>query len=154
MAFPFYYMGYKSKIFIKRCLQNAVYRIFLLVFSVVLILLIMKFNGTVSTWAIGFGSADYPFNIICYYMVGAAGTIMVCCISSFMKKSNAFSLFAANSLISVLGFQVLFIFIIDNVIGFNLSYGKSFFVALAIYILCLLCHAAISRKVPFLIGKK
>ena len=153
MAFPFYYVGYKSKNICKKMFANATRRFILLLFSLASILFIMKFNGTVSTWSIVFGHAHFPFNMMCYYAVGVSGMIMVCSIASFMKKSNVYSLFAANSLISVLGFQVLFIFIVDNVIGFNHSYETSFLIALVIYMLCLIGHIVVSRKAPFLIGK-
>jgi hypothetical protein len=48
---------------------------------------------------------------------------------------------------------MLFIFFVDNFIGYDLSYGKSFFVALMVYALCLAGHFAVAKYAPYLIGK-
>lgn len=152
MAFPFYYAGFKTRSLCNKLL-NLKIRMVLFPISIAVLLLVMKYNGTVSSWSISFGHMPFPLRIICFYLAGFSGTLMILCLSTFFTRSNLFSFFAANSLISVLGLQVLFIFVVDNLIGFNLSYGASFLIALLIYALCLIGHSFFLKFTPVLIGK-
>ena len=60
----------------------------------------------------------------------------------------------ANSLITILGMQVVFIFLVDNIIGFNLSYPISLLIAICIMTLCFFSHMIISKYFPKISGLK
>lgn len=152
MAFPFFYVGFKYKDFIKRMLNTKGIVILFPVFFII-VFATTKWNGLVSSWAVFFGYAKMPVNVCLYYIAGFSGTFMMLVVCSLLSKVNALSLFAANALISVLGLQMLFIFFVDNFIGYDLPYGKSFFVALMVYALCLAGHFVVAKYAPYLVGK-
>ena len=60
----------------------------------------------------------------------------------------------ADSLITILGMQVVFIFLVDNIIGFNLSYPISLLIAICIMTLCFFSHMIISKYFPKISGLK
>ncbi|MCQ2199391.1 MAG: hypothetical protein MJZ19_06675 [Paludibacteraceae bacterium] len=152
MAIPFYYLGFYLKSSLSK-IEGIRYKVFFILLCGIVILSCIKYNGTVSMWAIKFGNLNKYLSVPIFYFVGVVGSIMVLLFSSLFKAENKYVTQIANSLISILGIQVPLIFLVDNFIGYNLSYMNSFVIALVVMLLCVGFHKLIIKHASVLIGK-
>lgn len=153
MAMPFYYGGFKFKDRIFQLMKNG-YRFLLIPICLFVVLLIMHYNGTVSMWSIKFGNLSKYISIPLFYVVGFSGSTFLLILSSYFPQRTPLLKQTADSLISILGMQIVFIFLVDNVFGFNLSYPISLLIAFCVMILCVFSHLIISKCFPLIIGLK
>lgn len=153
MAMPFYYLGFKYKRLLIK-ISSSKFNILIFCLSWFVVFCIAKYNGTVSMWAIKFGEHSKVISIPLFYMVGIVRTIMVLSVSSLFKSPPQIITITAKSFISILGFQVPIIFIVDNTIGYNLDYFSSLLIASFIMFVCVFLHHIIDSHCPILIGKK
>lgn len=144
MGFPLYLMGFCSKkymSFFENVRMPLLY--FLLTFIVVIVL--MKYNGPVSMWAIKFGIHSFSHSAPVFYLAGCCETLMIFFLSSFLPKIYILVL-GANPFISILGLQSIFIFILDNIIGYDLKFAYSFFLSIVIKFLCMVLHHLVIKR--------
>lgn len=155
MAMPFYYLGYMLKPYVIHLnFVKGIYKLEYLVISFIIVVCILKLNGSVSMWSIKFGNLSRYISIPLFYMGGISGSIMMLSFSSLFKKSRKYVTYMANSLISILGLQIPCIFIIDNLFGYDLEYCISLGIAAIVMGICVLGHYLIISYCPILIGKK
>lgn len=153
MAMPFYAFGYvfKNKL---RSIANMKTPVNLILTTVLLlvVLFIMHINGSISMWAIRFGYLG-KLSIPVFYIQGVAGTLMLLSLCAMIKRPNPMVTRWADSLISILGFQMLFVFLSDNFLRVEWSYFEALVISVVILFLCIGCHDIIVRYCPVLIGK-
>lgn len=132
----------------------------MLIVTVLIVVTIMKNNGFVSMFAISFGNLNMGhigiiLSIILFYLNGLAGSCMILSISgsSTQISNNSFWARLGDALISILGFQFFFIFISDNLLGYNLNYFYSAIISTIILLLCYGLHILVVSISPKLIGK-
>ena len=155
MACPFYFFGYYArKIYDKESLKipNITCLLITLVFLVSCVLL-TKVNGRVSMGGFSFGHIKYPLNILLFYTNGIIGSLMIICISLVFKKENKLITLTANSLISILGFQVP-LMCIFHCFETGGNYLISIFVSFFIIMVCVILNQIIMKLCPELLGKK
>ena len=151
MAMPFYWLGYvyKDKLL---AVAKTKHPLVLSLFTFCTVLLIMFINGSVSMWSVSFGAYG-NFSIPLFYTQGFVGTLMILSLCSIMNKSYPIIMKCANSLISILGLQALFIFLSDNFLKVEWTYLEAIFVSSVIMLLCIGSNKIIIRYCPMLIGK-
>lgn len=151
MAMPFYGLGYvyKDKLLAVAKIKHP---LVLSLFTFCIALLIMLINGSVSMWSVLFGAFG-NFSIPLFYMHGFVGTLMILSLCSIMNKSYPIITKCANSLISILGLQALFIFLSDNFLKVEWTYLEAILISSVIMLLCIGCNEIIIRYCPILIGK-
>ena len=78
---------------------------------------------------------------------------MILSLCSIINKSYPIITKCANSLISILGLQALFIFLSDNFLKVEWTYLEAILISSVIMLLCIGCNEIIIRYCPILIGK-
>ena len=151
MAMPFYGLGYvyKDKLLAVAKIKHP---LVLSLFTFCIALLIMLINGSVSMWSVSFGAFG-NLSIPLFYMQGFVGTLMILSLCSIINKSYSIVTKCANSLISILGLQALFIFLSDNFLKVEWTYLEAILISSVIMLLCIGCNEIIIRYCPILIGK-
>ena len=153
MAMPFYVAGYCLKPYVNK-LKFMKYRWLMMIFCCAAVLTIMHLNGNVSSYGIQFGHLSHKYySVPLFYMTGLCGSLMMLLGALYLTKSSPYSVLLGTALISVLGFQAIFIYIVDKTIGLNRGYIESLFEALAIFVICILLHLLFLRFTPALLGK-
>lgn len=151
MAMPFYMLGYMCK---NKLLSVAKMRhpLLLALTSFLVVLLVMSANGTVSMFAVSFGNLG-KISIPLFYLQGCVGTLMVLSSCAVIRTSYPVVTRCANSLLSILGLQFIFIFLSDNFLKQEWSYAEALGISMVIMLLCIACHEVIIHYCPILIGK-
>lgn len=108
MAMPFFLAGHYFGKYFSRYIEKAGAG---LKISVSLLLLVLTvsltcINGPVSMWGRSYGTA--PMKFVLFHINAIVGSLMLLLSSSLFKKSSALFTSLANSLITILGLQVLF----------------------------------------------
>ena len=158
MAFPLYFFGYHArKLYDKKSLRlkipdNYSY-LFIALVLCILCVLITKVNGRVSMVGFSFGHFKFPLNILLFYANGIVGSLMINCISLVFKRENKIVTLTANSLISILGFQVPFMCLI-HCFETGGNYLVSALVSIFIIMVCVILNQIIMKICPELLGKK
>lgn len=156
MAFPFFFLGYlmKDKLFVsikKMCVEN---RFLVGLLGFIMMLLLSYYNGKVSVWGIKFGVQTRLISIPLFYIVGFLGSISVIMISSCIEKFFDISNKIANSLITILGFQLFLIYFgWYNFLTISKTPLLSVLLSFPILYICYVVHNIISNYIPFVIGK-
>lgn len=156
MAFPLYFIGYYSrKLYDKNTLRTPDNYSYLFIALVLcfLCVLITKVNGRVSMVGFSFGHFKFPLNILLFYANGIVGSLMIICISLVFKRENKIVTLTANSLISILGFQVPFMCVI-HCFETGGNYLVSALVSIFIIMVCVILNQIIMKICPELLGKK
>lgn len=152
MAFPFYYCGYVLKKYIVNIMQIK-HKALLALFAFMVTLLIMKVNGNVSMWGVLFGRVRY-LCLPLFYISGLSGSLMLLFICLLLPQNEGGVNKYADALISILGLQYFFIFVIDNTVGYNLGYLKSLILAILVFVGCIMGHFLLLKICPRAIGKQ
>ncbi len=156
MAFPFYFIGfYARKYYVKadyktpyiwKCIVFALFCAFLCV-------MMTRLNGRVSMNAFDFGNTRFPLNVALFYLNGVVGSLMIVFLSFLFTKDNRFVAMAANSLISILGFQQPILQLVGYD-GRNGNYLISILLSVLILIACIVLNQLFLKICPELLGKK
>jgi hypothetical protein len=126
----------------------------LVLVSFAVVIICIQINGNVSTFGLLFGHLSHKYlSVPFYYLTGLAGSLMLLFVSSYFKRSSAFSAICGDALISLLVFQLFFLFVIRNTIGCDKGYAVSFLIASLIFLGCMIAHFITLKYIPFLIGK-
>ncbi|MEE1082583.1 MAG: acyltransferase family protein [Paludibacteraceae bacterium] len=156
MGFPFFLMGYllKEKWNIILGKMNSQTRIFCGFFAIVSMVLLTYYNGQVSMLGVKFGMQSRLISIPLFYIIGCLGSIgimLICsCLNNFVESSHRI----AESLITILGFQlVLVYFAWYSFDTLHISPIWSVLISLPILFICCFVHNIISTYIPFIIGK-
>ena len=156
MAFPLYFIGYNArKLYDKKSLRIPDNYSNLLIALVLLVLcvLITKVNGRVSMIGFSFGHSVFPLNILLFYTNGIVGSLMIICISLVFKRENKIITLTANSLISILGFQVP-LMCVFHYFETGGNYLVSAMVSIFVIMICVILNQIIMKICPELLGKK
>lgn len=156
MAFPLYFIGYHArKLYDKKSLRIPDNYSYLLIALVLLVLcvLITKVNGRVSMIGFSFGHSVFPLNILLFYTNGIVGSLMIICISLVFKRENKIVTLTANSLISILGFQVP-LMCVFHCFETGGNYLVSAMVSIFVIMICVILNQIIMKICPELLGKK
>lgn len=155
LAFPFFLCGYYCKDYIIRFFDNLEKKkgLVLSIVFLAISLCCLYFNHQPSYSALKFGILPFPINIICFYLAGISGTLMVMSLCSKWKNYKIVES-VANSLITIVGVQALFFKpFLGLCSGKALNLGVYMIVAVLLTLLCWLVHLLLKRAVPFMIGK-
>lgn len=156
MAMPFFYLGHHFRNHINGFIdaRNTRQKLFYSVVLLALTIMLTHINGQVSMWGVSYGSKlPLPVSFILFHLNAFCGSFMFLLASSLFSKTFTQIVTIANSLITILGFQLFFIYfcwydfpiLTTPVIGLLVSVG--------ILIGCHWVHHAIIKYTPFLIGK-
>lgn len=157
MAFPFYILGFYARRYYEktgyqtpafgRCVVYALLCAFLCV-------MITRINGRVSMFVFGFGDkAQFPLTVPLFYLNGVIGSLMIVFLSFLITKGNKLVAIAANSLISILGFQAPIL----DVLGYwpgSSRYLLSVLVSLSVMVACIVLHQIVVKICPEVLGKR
>ena len=156
MAFPFYFIGfYASKYYVKAdfktpCIWKCIVFALLCAF---LCVMMTKLNGRISMSVFLFGKTRFPLNVALCYLNGVVGSLMIVFLSFLFTMDNRFVTMAANSLISILGFQQPILYLVEYD-GGNGNYLISFLLSALIMIASIVLNQLILKICPELLGKK
>ena len=157
MGFPFFLMGYLSKekwndITNK---MNSLNKFFWGVFAIVAMILLTYYNGPVSVLGVKFGIQSRLISVPLFYINGCLGSVGIMLICSCINNFAEFSHRIADSLITILGFQVILVYFAwYNFDTLHMSPIGSALLSLPILFICCFVHNIISTYIPFIIGKK
>lgn len=151
MAFPFYYLGFVcKKWFHEMSTIKPIWKMVFFIIATTVSLVITNFNGRVSVFASSFGNLPYKICIPAFYFNALIASIGVLFLSSCFGE-NKWVKVAALSLITILGVQNLFIYILATYVRH--SYLLCIIVAIPILICCVLIHQLLEKHWPVLVGK-
>lgn len=149
MAFPFYYIGIKSKKYlIHLTTLNKCHILFFI--ALIATIILTSINGRISMMGATFGRLFFPFSFVLFYINGIIGSLMIVMlsitISSFHHREGKIFTQLSKSLLSILGFQGLFIpFVYDKV-----SILEALLITPLIMGICYFIHILITKKIPFI----
>jgi fucose 4-O-acetylase-like acetyltransferase len=154
MIMPIYMLGYCFK---KQILALSEYKWFKFVWIIgfLLVAIIMYYNGRVSTNRAWYGNGEVglqPLRIFLFYLSSLNGTFAIISLSSVFKRGGAWLKLTAESLITMMCIQYLFINVFNSFIGSFSILGK-FVEALVVMIACVISHFLITKYTPFMIGR-
>lgn len=141
MAFPFYYVGYYSKNIMGYFVKWK-YHYILFPVSLVMTILLTIINGRVSMMGCDFGITPNYLSPILFYLNGIIGSIMLFSISPSFEIKLCTKL--SRSLISILGFQGLFIPFIIGKVSIIEALGMTF----VLLIICYYLHSFMVKMLP------
>lgn len=151
MALPFYYAGYKYRTQITGIAQNIKpFAAWAFVFiGFVLTVLLSRLNGRVSMMGCGFGQRFFPVSYCLFYLNALVGSSMILLLSTRIRQFKFITLLSM-SLISILGFQGLFVpFFIGKI-----AVVPAIIIALLIIVICYSLHQLTLRWFPRIYGNK
>ncbi len=79
----------------------------------ILTVLLACINGKVSIWERSYGTAPAPVNFALFHINVIIGSVILLLLSSLFKRSSTLFTSLAGALITVLGLQVLFIYVLS-----------------------------------------
>lgn len=154
MIMPLYMFGYCYKKEILTFSNQQWFKYFGIVgFAIVAIM--MYYNGRVSTNSVWYGNGEtglFPLRVICFYISSFCGTFAIMSLSSLFKRGFSWLRLTAESLITMMCVQYLFIGVLNAIIGSS-SIVIKIVEAFVIMVACVVSHVIISRYAPFMIGK-
>ena len=156
MSLPFYFAGYVYKDIINKFVKcSSSNSLLLLALGCFLLnFFFTSINGRVSIYGHKFGNLYIPLNILVFYLNGFLGSSGVFFLSSIVKVNETIAKRLADSLISVVGFQALFVYSYEYIFGFGQPFVISAIATVCIFVFCLLCHFLVMHICPQLLGKR
>lgn len=147
MAFPFYYAGFKYREQINATLIKVRWSIILIAVCFIATVGLTMLNGRVSMMGCSFGKEFFPVNYALFYINGVVGSIMILLFSMLVKPYLMITRLS-KALISILGFQGLFVPFLIGKVGIL----QGVVIAFVIIFLCYGLHCVMSRYLPFIYG--
>lgn len=139
MALPFYLTGFFCGPYMKKLQPN--WRFLLLVLPCLFLTGLLSYlNGKVSMNGVYFGSMPFGLNILVFYINAAIGSLLVFAISLLPFPQWNFVSFIGESLITIVGLQMVFIRFYHQIIGPDQNVFISTIAAILILLLCSLLH--------------
>lgn len=149
MAFPFYYIGARYKKNIIRLVSYFSGRYWALFLMLSFTILLTIVNGRVSMMGVSFGKLFFPFSFILFYLNGFIGSFLILQFSALYVKQVLLFTHISGALISILGFQGLFIpFFYGHV-----SLVEALVVTPLIIAICYRLHLLMIKKIPSVYGQ-
>lgn len=153
MIMPLYMLGYCFKKYILALSEQKWFKYFWIIgFAIVAIS--MHYNGRVSTNSAWYGNGEVglqPLRIICFYISSFSGTFAIMSLSSIFKKGFSWLQLTAESLITMMCIQYLFIGVLNTIWPSSIEIKAA--EACAVMVACVVSHVIISRYAPFMIGR-
>lgn len=154
MSIPFYFIGKTFNNPILNLSKSSIkWKLIRMIVCLTIMIIIPLFNGKVSIVAISFGSFIFPFNLLAFYCCALMGSLFALDLSSFVKKVNKIINNISMSLISIVGFQFIFIKLYDTYIGKDQNIFISMIVCSIIVLLCYISHKIFIRIFPWIFNK-
>ena len=146
MALPFFYGGFRYKDIIQKwCTKN------LWILAICLLLINIPAtmtNGNISIYAISYGQVMLPLNVLIFYTNAFAVSLGILSLCMRLHKNNIITT-SAKALITILCVHIAFVRIIGRIQDVPLCLLASFL----IFIVCVLIHQYLERRIPFAVGK-
>lgn len=143
MAFPFYILGYKLKPYLSKFenkkLSLSIIPLFIISF------IITNLNGRVSMSGLSYGSLKIFVSFPLFYINALIGSFAVIFLSSVLPKLNIDNI--ANSLISVLGLQMIFVLLYRSFLGDDSNVFIACISSVLIFIICHFLHKYVFSKI-------
>ncbi len=156
MAFPFFVFGFYVRRYYEKVdfqTPNHWKSLAFALLCAILCVVMTRLNGRVSMYVVDFGNARFPFSVPLFYLNGVVGSLMIVFISFLFTKGNRLVSIAANSLISILGFQAPIL----DVLGYwpvSSRYLLSVLVSVLVMVACIVLHQIVVKICPELLGKR
>lgn len=150
MAFPFYYVGAKYRNYIYKLILYLSGRYGVILLLLLFTVLLTMINGRVSMMGVSFGSLFFPFSFMLFYLNGFIGSLLVLQISALYVKQIPLFTNISKALISILGFQGLFIPFFYG----RLSLIEAFIITPLVIATCYSLHLLVMKTIPFIYGQK
>lgn len=156
MAAPFFLFGHyfgPKIISVTESMKVSVKLVMSMVFLCVTIALTIL-NGQVSMWGLSYGQKfPLPVSFLLFHANAFAGSFMLLLFFSIFKKSVQFVTSMANSLITILGIQILFIYVSWYNLPMLTTPLYGFLLSVVFLFGCYGIHIVIKRYIPFVLGK-
>lgn len=147
-SFIFFYLGSR----IDRSKLNKLKWWYSVICFLVLIV-IVHFNGGGDIMNRSFGRYIFPINVLLFALSGVTGSIMLLAICVKLPRSIVIQRLS-DSLISIMGFQFIFIYLYKHSVGYHNGFVITFIFSIVIFLLCYMLHYTVMCFCPILIGKK
>ena len=154
MAFPFFLLGYYIKDYLLDVSLEPNKWLFGFVLFGIITICITLYNGRVSMFGCVFGMRRWLIRVPLFYINGFIGSLMMICLSQLIKKRTKVCEIIAYSLISIVGFQEIFIHFYIKEIGQNQSFLISVLSSFVIIGLCCILHSFFKRFLPWAVASK
>jgi hypothetical protein len=155
ISFPFYHIGKRYHRHIIAMNQGkGLVKISRMLICACLVSGLALYNGKVSMMTIWWGNFPYPLNVASFYIGALAGSMLVLDISSYYTCPIHLVNTIATSLLSVVGFQKLYLKPFIDTFGYNHNIILSVFIALLIILMCVWMHLASVKLFPWIFGHK
>lgn len=155
MALPFFLCGYYGKEYLTILFQNKKLCVFIGLACALCSFIISNINGKVSMAGRCFGNTPNEWiNFSLFYLNGIMGTLMLLCVSSFLRKESKIVNIVSKSSISIVGLQYIPIIIWMKTVGLNQSYIFSFSYSILIIAIAVFFHYLVQKKSNWLLGGK
>lgn len=156
MAMPFFYFGHyfcrNIHEFVET--QSICHKLFYSVALFVLTIWLTHINGKVSMWGVSYGSKwSLPVSFTLFHVNALCGSFMLLFVCSFIHKSSTLIVYLANSLITILGFQLFFIYFSWYDFPVLTTPIMGLFISVLFILGCYIVHCVIIKYIPFIIGK-
>ncbi len=153
MAIPFFILGFYAKKYIVSIMSiKKYYNILISILAILLMACIYHYNGKVSVNMCLYGSFDNTvIRILLFYIGALLGIYAIFSLSTLFKGNKTFT-YLANSLITIMCAQYIFIDLLQPVSNDLGLFGKSL-MSLFIMLLCFIVHQIIIKYTPQILGK-
>lgn len=156
MAMPFFLSGhYFGKLFTKYIeMGSGKFKACTALLLLVLTVLLTNFNGQVSMWGISWGHKwPLPVSFVLFHLNAFIGSFMLLLSASLFKSSLFLVTSLANSLITILGIQVFFIYCSWYDFPALTSPVPGLVISVVFLFGCHAIHFIIKHYIPFVLGK-
>lgn len=156
MAMPFFLFGHYYK---KEITQAIEYKTIYYKVSIAMLLwgftiLIVCLNGKVSMWGLSYGHRlPLPTSFILFHLNAFSGSFALLLSAALFTKTSATVTSLANSLITMLGLQMFFIYFVKYQTPSLTTIGAGFLMSFVILVCCHITHCIFLRICPFVVGK-
>lgn len=145
MAFPFYYIGYKYKALTPK-IESKKYSLYIIPIAL-LSVAITIFNGRVSMSGLNYGTHHLLISMPVFYLNALIGSAALLLLGASLPSINFDN--STNSLITVLGAQMIFVIIFKHIFGDNPNIIVAIISTFIIFYICHLLHKYVfSRILP------
>lgn len=155
VSYPFYFAGkhYSRQILAITSDFDKV-KFLRMALCLMLMIVLPLLNGKVSIYGIQLGDLHFPINVVTFYICATVGTMFALDLASFFTQPSKVISIIASSLISIVGFQKIFVNLFTDEFGYDNSEVLSSIIAISIMFICVVMHQATMRLFPCVFRKK
>ncbi|MCX4337729.1 MAG: acyltransferase family protein [Bacteroidales bacterium] len=156
MAMPFFISGHYLGKHLNEYIEKAGtgFKVCMALVFFILTVLLICLNGKVSMWGRSYGTAPVPVNFALFHINAIIGSVMLLLLSSLFKMSSTLFTSLAGSLITILGLQVLFIYVLWYDYPALTTPIPGLIMSVVILFACHIIHKLLQRFIPCVVGKQ